>query len=169
LRVVVRGLVLPGQRRVHMKTERDSRRREIAAALVAAGVRVVVYDAARRYSTDLVARRECLHAVVTDAAAAQGETRLVLEQDDSLVSWDSQRLIESARATGLTSRSSTQRAPPMLRVGGGQGSDMRAPPGPPRPTGQLPTPPTGDLRNGPHHRSRARAGRTGTRFAVRQA
>jgi len=104
LRVVVRGLVLPGQRRVHMKDERDSRRREIAAALVAAGVRVVVYDAARRYSTDLVARRECLHAVVTDAAAAQGETRLVLEQDDSLVSWDSQRLIESARATGCRDR-----------------------------------------------------------------
>ena len=31
LRRVVRALVLPGQRRLHMKTERDSRRRQIIA------------------------------------------------------------------------------------------------------------------------------------------
>ncbi len=74
LRSVVRGLVLPGQRRVHMKDERDSRRREIAAALVDAGVEVVI----------------------SDAAAEAGETRLVLEQDDSLVQWDAQRFIELA-------------------------------------------------------------------------
>jgi hypothetical protein len=56
LRSVVRGLVLPGQRRVHMKDERDSRRREIAAALVDARVEVVVYDAGRRYPTQRRAR-----------------------------------------------------------------------------------------------------------------
>jgi len=78
LRSVVRGLVLPGQRRVHMKDERDSRRREIAAALVDAGVEVVI----------------------SDAAAEAGETRLVLEQDDSLVQWDAQRFIELARPPG---------------------------------------------------------------------
>jgi len=41
LRSVVRGLVLPGQRRVHMKDERDSRRQEIAAALIDAGAMTV--------------------------------------------------------------------------------------------------------------------------------
>ncbi len=41
LRSVVRGLVLPGQRRVHMKDERDSRRREIAEALIDAGAMTV--------------------------------------------------------------------------------------------------------------------------------
>ncbi len=82
LRSVVRGLVLPGQRRVHLKDERDSRRREIAAALVDAGVEVVI----------------------SDAAAEAGETRLVLEQDDSLVQWDAQRFIELARAAGCRER-----------------------------------------------------------------
>lgn len=104
LRRVVRGLVLPGQRRLHMKTERDSRRRQIVAALVEAGVQVVVYDAGRRYRTDLQAREECLRGVVADAARWVGSTRLVLEQDDSLVRWDSQRLIELAREAGCRDR-----------------------------------------------------------------
>jgi len=42
--------------------------------------------------------------VVADAATAVGETRLVLEQDDSLVQWDGQRLIELARAAGCRDR-----------------------------------------------------------------
>ncbi len=100
LRSVVRGLVLPGQRRVHMKDEREFRRREIAAALVDAGVEVVIYDAGRRHPTQRQVREECLRAVVTDAAAEAGEIRLVLEQDDSLVQWDAQRFIELARAAG---------------------------------------------------------------------
>jgi hypothetical protein len=104
LRRVVAGLVLPGQRRLHMKTERDSRRRQIVAALVEAGVEVVVYDAGRRYRTDLQARGECLRGVVADAARWAGSTRLVLEQDDSLVRWDSQRLIELAREAGCRDR-----------------------------------------------------------------
>jgi len=83
-----------------MKDERDSRRREIAAALIDAGVEVVIYDAGKRYPTQRQAREECLRAVVTDAAAEAGEIRLVLEQDDSLVQWDAQRLIELARAAG---------------------------------------------------------------------
>ncbi len=75
LRRVVRELVLPGQRRMHMKTERDSRRREIVAAFVGSGVEVVIYDASKRYPTDREARGECLRAVVADAATAVGETR----------------------------------------------------------------------------------------------
>lgn len=104
LRRVVRGLVLPGQRRLHMKTERDSRRREIVAVLVTAQVEVVIYNAGRRYPTDREARERCLRGVVADAAAEAGETRLVLEQDDSLLRWDSQRLIEFARAAGCRDR-----------------------------------------------------------------
>ena len=37
LRKVMRGLVLKGQRRVHMKKEDDSRRRAIAAAICGSG------------------------------------------------------------------------------------------------------------------------------------
>ncbi len=86
-----------------MKDERDSQRREMAAALVDAGVEVVIYDAGRRYSTQRRAREACLRAVVTDAAA-EAAALLVLEQDDSLVQWDAQHLIELARATGCRDR-----------------------------------------------------------------
>jgi len=104
LRRVVRGLVLPGQRRVHMKDENDSRKRAIAAAIVGVGVEAVVYDAGRRYRTEREGRAECLRGLVEDAATAAGHTRLVIEQDDSLVSWDSQRLIELSRAAGCRDR-----------------------------------------------------------------
>ena len=69
----------------------------MSAAIVAAGVEAVIYDAGRRYRTEPEGRAECLRGLVEDAATAPGHTRLVIEQDDSLVSWDSQRLIELSR------------------------------------------------------------------------
>lgn len=101
-RKVLRGLVLPGQRRIHMKHERTSRRGTIVAAVVAIpDVQVRIYDAARRYPTDNAARAACLAALVEDLGEAERtDTRLVLEQDDSLISFDNQRLVEGVRATG---------------------------------------------------------------------
>jgi hypothetical protein len=99
LRKMVRGLVLPGQRRLHMKDESAPRKRSIAAAIATSGIRAVVYDAGRRYRTERDRRAACLQAVVTDLAAA-GSTTLVLERDDTLLSWDDQRLIEFTRAGG---------------------------------------------------------------------
>ncbi len=60
IRRVVRALVLPGQRRIHMKHEQARRRRIIVSALAATQVQATVYDAARRYRTDLAARTACL-------------------------------------------------------------------------------------------------------------
>ena len=77
--------VLPGQRRIHMKHEQARRRRGIVSALAAMQVQATVYDAARRYRTDLAARTACLTAIVEDIAARDGDTRLVIEQDDSVV------------------------------------------------------------------------------------
>lgn len=51
LRKLIRGLVLPGQYRVHMKKENDSRKRLIAAAIVSAGVTATVYDAGAATAT----------------------------------------------------------------------------------------------------------------------
>jgi len=42
LRKLIRGLILKGQRQVHMKKEGDSRKRAIAAAIVGAGVSATV-------------------------------------------------------------------------------------------------------------------------------
>ena len=60
IRKTVRALVLPGQRRIHMKHEQARRRRVIVSALAAMQVQAIVYDAARRYRTDLAARTACL-------------------------------------------------------------------------------------------------------------
>jgi len=94
IRKELRSLVLPGQRRLHMTKERDSRRRAIIAAIQAAGVKAVVYDAGRSLR-DLAARAVCLAALVADVAESGG--RIVLERDESLGTWDDQRLIEITR------------------------------------------------------------------------
>jgi hypothetical protein len=49
-RKIVRSLVPPGQRRLHMKAEGDRRRRCIAAVVAGTEVRAVVYDAGPRWS-----------------------------------------------------------------------------------------------------------------------
>ncbi len=96
LRKLMRGLVLRGQRRVHMKKESDPRRRAIAAAICGAGVTATVYDAGQRYRDELDARAACLRGLVEDAAG-RGDTLLVIEQDDSLLDWDRRQLYARAR------------------------------------------------------------------------
>jgi hypothetical protein len=99
VRRVLRGLVLPGQRRLHMKDESESRKRSIATAIAVSGVTATIYDAGRRYRDERARRAACLHALVLDAAR-RGDAMLVLEQDDTLLSWDNQRLIEFTRQAG---------------------------------------------------------------------
>jgi hypothetical protein len=53
IRPTVRHLVLPGQRRIHMKHEQDRRRRTIVVAVTALPIRLTIYDAARRYRTNM--------------------------------------------------------------------------------------------------------------------
>lgn len=99
IRRILRGLVLPGQRRLHMKDENDARKGSIATAVAVSGVQATIYNAGRRYRNEREHRAACLRAIVEDAAS-RGDSMLVLEQDDSLVSWDNQKLIEFTRATG---------------------------------------------------------------------
>lgn len=99
MRKSLRELVLPGQRRLHMKNESDQRKRAIAAVIAGSGIVATVYDAGRRYRTDRDRRAACLQALIVDTAA-RGDALLVLEQDDTLLSWDKQRLIEFTRAAG---------------------------------------------------------------------
>jgi hypothetical protein len=100
VRKVIRGLVQPGNRRLHMVDERPRHRPGIVAAVVAAGVEISLYDAGPRYRTEREARSACFTAPIEDLAAASTPTLLVIEQDDSLVSFDNQRLIEATRAAG---------------------------------------------------------------------
>ena len=98
-RKMLRGLVLPGQRRLHMNDEADPRRRSIASANTVSGVTASVYDTGRRYRNERERRAACINALVVDAAA-HGHQMLVFEQDDTLLSWDNQRLIENTRDAG---------------------------------------------------------------------
>lgn len=107
----VNGLVLPRQRRVHMKDERDSRKRIIADVIASTGVHAYIYDAGQRYRNERERRAACLRALVPDMAH-RGCTMLIIEQDDTLLSWDNQLLIELTRAAGCrdTLRYEHQRA-----------------------------------------------------------
>jgi len=99
VRRIMRGLVLPGQRRLHMAKERDQRRRKIVEAIVASGVTARIYDGGRGRRSELAAREACLRAVVADAADSSARM-LVLERDDSLLWWDQQQLIDITREVG---------------------------------------------------------------------
>lgn len=100
-RKVVQGLIVPGRRRVHMHNESARQRRVVVSVLATMPIAATVYDAARRYPTERAARAACLGALVKDLAAAGG-TRLVIEQDDSLVRFDRHELYRLARETGIT-------------------------------------------------------------------
>jgi hypothetical protein len=110
VRKVIRGLILPGQRRLHMKDESNPRRRSIASAITVAGVQATIYDAGRRYPTESERRAACLRALVADAAR-RGDTMLVLEQDDTLLA--------SGRSRGRLRRS------PLRAPNGGRRASAR--------------------------------------------
>ena len=98
-RRALRALVMPGQRRLHMKKESDARRGAIIDVITAAAGTATIYNAGRAGRHELDAREACLRAVIVDVAAA-GHRMLVVEQDDSLLWWDRQRLIEITRDVG---------------------------------------------------------------------
>lgn len=97
-----------------MKKESDTRKKQIAAAIVAAGMRAVVYRAAHPVGPELTARAACLEALVNDAAGSSAH-RLVLERDDSLEKWDNRQLIELTRKFGCRD---TLRIQPSTRQSG---------------------------------------------------
>ncbi len=74
-RSLLRGLRLPGERRVHFQAERDPRRAKIVSSLVNAGLRTRVYVGQGRMEE---VRRLCLQRLVGDAIKA-GAARIVLE------------------------------------------------------------------------------------------
>lgn len=92
----IRGLVAPGQSRLHMKAERTSRQHLIVSTLVRLELRAVVYRAdSAHHRTDIDRRRACVTQLVTDIAGSCD--RLVLESDTSQDPRDRQQLIELSR------------------------------------------------------------------------
>ncbi|SDC77473.1 hypothetical protein [Actinokineospora iranica] len=79
VRVLMRKMCLPGERRVHFQAEQDSRRRLIIGRLVEAGLQGRIYLGAGR--PDRV-RAACLTALVEDIVKANAY-RLVVESRDA--------------------------------------------------------------------------------------
>ena len=99
------SLTLPRQRSLHMKSEKGSRRKSIAetiGGLRDLGVQTVIYDAGR-VGTERDRRARCLEALVADLARHDA-AHIVFDLDDTLLSWDRQRMIELTRAAGAQDR-----------------------------------------------------------------
>lgn len=77
----LRDLLKPGQRRIHFKSESDSRRRQILSRMCALDVRVAVWVV--KQLPDKEARPLSLGALVEEAARA-GVSQLIIERDESL-------------------------------------------------------------------------------------
>jgi hypothetical protein len=82
---------------------------------IAATVDATIYDAAQRYKDPLDARAACLQALISDIALGE-QTLLVFEQDDSIVHWDRQRLIEMTRAKGPRDTTALRASPGQIRT-----------------------------------------------------
>lgn len=94
-RRVLRGLLLPGQRRLHFTKESPARRRKIIDAVVEIDPVVRLYGANRN---DAAARGSCLTAVIRDAAG--DAERVVVERDESTADFDRRSLFEAVRVHG---------------------------------------------------------------------
>ncbi|WP_433164843.1 hypothetical protein [Kribbella sp. CA-247076] len=83
-RKALRGLLLPGQERLHFNHETDARRRQILDVIVGFRLLVDLYQAERDTLAD---RTRCLEAIVRDVVGVA--ERLLVEREES--TWDHDR------------------------------------------------------------------------------
>lgn len=78
LRTTMRGLLLPGQREMHLKAENPPRRRALLDQIVSAGACAAIYLAPATRRAQEAARAVCLQRLVVDLVG-NGAHRLVLD------------------------------------------------------------------------------------------
>lgn len=93
----LRDLLKPGQRRLHFKSESDSRRRQILSTICSLDVRVSVWLVKHR--PDKEARPLSLGALVAEAVES-GAALLIIERDESLERADRRLIAEVIRGVG---------------------------------------------------------------------
>ncbi|MFD0742975.1 hypothetical protein ACFQ1L_15165 [Phytohabitans flavus] len=94
----IKGLIMPGQRRLHFQKESNGRRKQILDAVAALGVEAIVYDG-HRYASNKPARDACLARLVTDLTKLDVE-RLILETEDGALKSDKALIFAQLRSTG---------------------------------------------------------------------
>jgi hypothetical protein len=83
----LRGLLLPGQERLHFNHESTARRRKIIGLIGQLDLSIGIYQVAR---DDKAGRQACLQAVVRDIAGTAH--RLIIERDESTYDFDKRTL-----------------------------------------------------------------------------
>ncbi|WP_370250108.1 hypothetical protein [Nocardioides sp.] len=98
LRADLSSMVMPGQRSLHMKSESEGRRIQIADRILSAVADSLVVDVidAGRIGTERTRRARCLETVV-DLAFRSGGAHLIIDRDLGLQQFDRQQLIEAVR------------------------------------------------------------------------
>ncbi len=95
-RKVLRGLLLPGQERLHFRHETDARRRQIISAIERLHLLVDIYRTEQETPSS---RERCLAAIVRDTL---GEAeRLVVERDESTLPRDRTTLHAACQRNGF--------------------------------------------------------------------
>lgn len=116
-RRTMRSLLLPRQSRLHFQKESPRRRSLIVSTVCGLNAPVVIYDASA-HKNQREARTACLRRLVADLSRA-GASRLVIEQDDSLIGADQRDLSDAvyqARALRLTYEHLPGQADPLLWI-----------------------------------------------------
>jgi hypothetical protein len=96
-RSVIRSLTMPGQARLHMHREKDSRRRKILSAICRLPIEATVFRADRSRRKETERRKACLEELVTNAIQ-DARTSICIEHDDSMVQVDRSILIAVTKA-----------------------------------------------------------------------
>ena len=98
-RIVLTGLLLPGQERVHFKSEQDARRRAILDVVRGSGMQGLIFGADPTISPRNQ-RKQCLERLMSEAESRKF-SRICIEQDDSVLEFDRQRMFEAKRIRNL--------------------------------------------------------------------
>ena len=98
-RIVLTRLLLPGQERLHFKSERDVRRRVILDVLLAIGIQGLILGADPTL-TPRDQRRQCLEQLMYEAESRKF-SRICIEQDDSVLEFDRQYMFKAMRIRKL--------------------------------------------------------------------
>lgn len=102
-RRVVRNLRARSQTHIHMQRERTQRKKLILDAFATIEMKIVVYRARKTRSSELQRREACLRRLITDAVHS-GVTRICLDRDETLITFDRRVFIESLRGVPRNSR-----------------------------------------------------------------
>ena len=93
----LRALLLPGQERIHFKSENDSRRRQVLALSSEIAIAVAVATRPSEYGVR-AARAGCLDALLGQVDRLE-VARIVIEREDSLLEADRTLLFARLRST----------------------------------------------------------------------